>query len=1203
MGLILAKRDEERLEFDQTRARASEYLKNCQPEYINNPQLLGLTPGLNDITLEDMEEEHVHIHHEGDEEEEEEDDRTDEQKKEDMMNDPAYRAKEKMKVDHLQLLSFAALGKKWKVMGIVTLPHVDPNFRDKYGRSAMYLAAERGHLQVVQSLVTAKMRIENENKDGWTPLHAATFHGQVNCMECLIQGKAEINARDAYFCTALTLAASSPKLYLMDLVSKKERQKRRSSRIEAYARQQEIMAEQKAQKKDSQDLLSTLRTLPPDKVWMHFPNRTELLVMEKLLAFPRILVDPLDKKKRTPLCYAARYGRVYAVSRLLYAKANTRLADKDGRTPLFHAASNEHWDTVELLLRAGASVNTTDQYFRTPLHGALENGDERMAGMLLKAEASVNAYDCEGRTPIMFAMEQKNRRLFGQIVQQRSNLDVLDKRGWNVVIYAIETGMFDEVMPLLQKLADRVKPILRARDPQGRNAMHHAAVLEDITLANKTARALVRLDQEASTIGDCNGDTAIHMAAEAGRLDTLRTLIGGMLSADFINNRGETPLHYAAHGGHLGCFVALIEDRGQGPACDSGAEDIGGRNVLMHACISGHLDLVNLLVSNRDGTHQDLAFTPLDVNHQDKMGITALQLAAREGHWHLLPSLVLGGANLAAKDNDGFSALHFAAIEDEALAVSCLLDLGVDPDVGDGKGWTALMHASVRGCDEAARVLVDGGADIDARNWDGDTALQLCCRRKDYAANITHDILKDAMLDLDHPAKNSIEANGHFMVSIINAEDLFVEGKVEELNTYCCIMLRTRAGAAPQVAFTSCARSNPSPSWHEVFRFDTEYLDPTACLVCWVIAAPGNTPEEMIQGTELGLTDAQIKKLKVQEMVTGKKIKRTKPQFTTAMQSAFNRLMKRGDRDEDKDILRMRKLALAQSKGLEPTMDLLAPKAKESYPLEERRWIEVENLRALVGRSGCDIQEPLVPRTHLPLGCVVVRFRHLRAAVWGTEIVTIGRTLRLNSRGNLTVEVDFRPKFFEAKQDVTINMAEEDEIYTLKPVNQEEEESTEVKGEASIADVKEPEKLPWRPKSTPVPYSIIPADVEPVAMAARFREIVHWSGKVIEAQIQHETDFGFGHGDPGSGKHGARVRLKYDPPPADANIVQRSVHRAQQVYKVQQQKRAARAAMLDKPMGYDASQEAGGMGVIPMRLPRLEAEPYLETLMESSRLL
>ena len=138
-------------------------------------------------------------------------------------------------------------------------------------------------------------------------------------------------------------------------------------------------------------------------------------------------MDAYDNKRRTALLYAARFGRTFAVSRLLDAKASLGFADRardlalchvrpakwqmfwaqEGQVPLFAAACNEHLDTVDLLLRAGSNINATDQhepsilaillfasplfsprYFRTPLHGALEEGDESMANLLLKAGAS-----------------------------------------------------------------------------------------------------------------------------------------------------------------------------------------------------------------------------------------------------------------------------------------------------------------------------------------------------------------------------------------------------------------------------------------------------------------------------------------------------------------------------------------------------------------------------------------------------------------------------------------------------------------------------------------------------------------------------------------------------------------------------------------------------------------------------------------------
>ena len=148
------------------------------------------------------------------------------------------------------------------------------------------------------------------------------------------------------------------------------------------------------------------------------------------------------------------------------------------------------------------------RYFRTPLHGSLEVGDESMSNMLLKAGASVNAYDCEGRTPIMLAMDRGNRRLFSKIVEKKSNLDVLDKRGWNVVIYSIETQMLTDVYPLLRRLNKNASIILRARDPQGLNALHHAAQLANAELSTKCVQQLSNLDFQVGELGSACSQVA-----------------------------------------------------------------------------------------------------------------------------------------------------------------------------------------------------------------------------------------------------------------------------------------------------------------------------------------------------------------------------------------------------------------------------------------------------------------------------------------------------------------------------------------------------------------------------------------------------------------------------------------------------------------------------------------------------------------------
>jgi ankyrin repeat protein len=43
-----------------------------------------------------------------------------------------------------------------------------------------------------------------------------------------------------------------------------------------------------------------------------------------------------------------------------------------------------------------------------------------------------------------------------------------------------------------------------------------------------------------------------------------------------------------------------------------------------------------------------------------EVGFT-LETSVSLGHWHLIPNLVLAGANTSSKDKDGWTALHWAA--------------------------------------------------------------------------------------------------------------------------------------------------------------------------------------------------------------------------------------------------------------------------------------------------------------------------------------------------------------------------------------------------------------------------------------------------------------------------------------------------------------------------------------------------------------
>lgn len=75
---------------------------------------------------------------------------------------------------------------------------------NKYGESALALAALNGHQEVVSLLVESGARI---NASGWGALHYAVFSGHADIVRFLLDRGADVNARAPNHHTALMLAA------------------------------------------------------------------------------------------------------------------------------------------------------------------------------------------------------------------------------------------------------------------------------------------------------------------------------------------------------------------------------------------------------------------------------------------------------------------------------------------------------------------------------------------------------------------------------------------------------------------------------------------------------------------------------------------------------------------------------------------------------------------------------------------------------------------------------------------------------------------------------------------------------------------------------------------------------------------------------------------------------------------------------------
>jgi ankyrin repeat protein len=119
-------------------------------------------------------------------------------------------------------------------------------------------------------------------------------------------------------------------------------------------------------------------------------------------------MDIKDIDGESPLHSASRWGHEAIAELLLIYGADANAASIHGITPLHLAVRDMHGDVIEILLKHGADANARDLFGCTPLHDIANSGNERFADMLVAAGADPQAKDINGTTPLHRAARAGN---------------------------------------------------------------------------------------------------------------------------------------------------------------------------------------------------------------------------------------------------------------------------------------------------------------------------------------------------------------------------------------------------------------------------------------------------------------------------------------------------------------------------------------------------------------------------------------------------------------------------------------------------------------------------------------------------------------------------------------------------------------------------------------------------------------------------
>ena len=324
------------------------------------------------------------------------------------------------------------------------------------------------------------------------------------------------------------------------------------------------------------------------------------------------------------------------------------------------------------------------------------------------------------------------------------------------------------VETLLKSKAD-----VNAPQPDGQTALQWAAYRDDLEMAG----ALIAAGANPK-LANREGATAMQLASLHGSAAMMERLIKAGADPNERGLHDETPLMFAARSGSVQAIDLLLQHGAQVNV----KESLRGTTPLMWAVEQGHTDAVRFLIQHgadvsvassldsKGGTaylaptvkgranqeknfrrfrQQELSAKDAEalaaafgVPHNTKGGgLTALVLAAREGHLDCAKLLVQAHAGVNQVTHYGWTPLLTAVQNRHYQLAAYLLDHGANPNIANNGGWTPLYIAvdnrNIEGGDYPVRepdmdhldfikVLLAHGANVNARICGVESTPQAC---------------------------------------------------------------------------------------------------------------------------------------------------------------------------------------------------------------------------------------------------------------------------------------------------------------------------------------------------------------------------------------------------------------------------------------------------------------------------------------------
>lgn len=394
-------------------------------------------------------------------------------------------------------------------------------------------------------------------------------------------------------------------------------------------------------------------------------------------------VNSTDYNGSTPLHYAASRGHKDVIFLLLQAKADVNIQNMDKNTALHLASNNGHECCVKAIIfskefcLSNLKIDIQNDNGDNPIHLASKWGYEGIVALLLEHGADPWLPNNKGKTAIDFAHSSRTTKLllstppnmseYVKVERKNSKQDssFSDSSKADITLLDLSDNikMFYSSTPVKRIESKLVTSANKSIKPLSTNDIRH---IERLFLAiaygdTKLACFYMNLDNKKNTeislngfnsddvchplctckeclkmkqtvvndnaefdINTCDsqGNTALHVAVENGRIEICDILLNNGAIPDIQNKSGMTPLHIAAKENKLNAFQLLITFY-----TNIRVKDSIGNTPLHLASIAGNVEIVKIIL-DKEPCANVINFsgkTPLD-EAKERMHLTIIAL-------------------------------------------------------------------------------------------------------------------------------------------------------------------------------------------------------------------------------------------------------------------------------------------------------------------------------------------------------------------------------------------------------------------------------------------------------------------------------------------------------------------------------------------------------------------------------------------------